>query len=141
MGLPRYGRNAEHDPLPRLVVYVVLVVLLYFRRGSCGIWFLCLCGVSCVCLVCRRAVCPCDRVFEQAESLAPRLFTSVVGSSRRDRDAERNSFPLALVVAIEPWSLASIPQPWDVIMEDLILIPRRFLPTHHESFVTSSGGR
>ena len=35
-----------------------------------------------------------DRAFEPAREVVVRLTISIVGSSRRDRDAERNSFPV-----------------------------------------------
>jgi hypothetical protein len=37
---------------------------------------------------------PEDRAFEPVREMVVRSIISIVGSSRRDRDAERNSFPV-----------------------------------------------
>jgi hypothetical protein len=60
---------------------IVVLVLLFSHLSSCGS-----CGL---CGSCRFGSC-----LRAGRGIVIRLIISIVGSSHRDRDAERNSFPV-----------------------------------------------
>ena len=70
----RYGNVLLH------FVFVLVVALWFLVR-----WFLSVC--VCVCVLSSV-----NRAFEPVGEMVVCLIISIVGSSRRDRDAERNSF-------------------------------------------------
>ena len=67
----RYGNVRLH------IVFLLAVALWFFVR-----WFLCV-----------RVLSSMYCAFEPVGEIIVRLIISIVGTSRRDRDAERNSFP------------------------------------------------
>ena len=96
----RHGRNAEHVPS---LVFLLFLLLLF---------------------ACLRTE-PSSRLGKMVE----RSIISIVGSSRRDRDAERNSFPVISCLRCAT-VVSSYSRPSNVVIVDSMSLTTRLLPAH-----------